>query len=134
MLQYRDAFFFFNYIYFVVFLLIKFAILLKWSFGVYSFKTANAFIHLNSLSFYILSCLPALESVVCLVERDCDTTIGDTNTFLAGHLAARYDKVDCLKYLVKQGTAIDVPQGEGKASSHIVRLLLYFFLFNLTIL
>lgn len=64
---------------------------------------------------------------MCLVERDCDTTVGDSNTYLAGHLAARYDKVDCLKYLVKQGTAIDAPQGEGKTCAHIVSMLMLQF-------
>ena len=63
-----------------------------------------------------------MDSVVCLIERDCDTTVGDSNTYLAAHLAAKYNKVDCLKFLVKQGTALDAIQAEGKACSHIVSI------------
>ncbi|RUS74753.1 hypothetical protein EGW08_017482 [Elysia chlorotica] len=63
----------------------------------------------------------ALESVVCLVERDCDTTIGDNNSsYLAAHLAARHDKLGCLRFLVQQGTAMDAVMADGRACSHIV--------------
>ncbi|GFS01598.1 ankyrin-3 [Elysia marginata] len=65
----------------------------------------------------------ALESVVCLVERDCDTTVGDNNSsYLAAHLAARHDKLDCLKFLVQQGTAMDTAMTDGRACSHIAAL------------
>ncbi|KAK3706693.1 hypothetical protein RRG08_019688 [Elysia crispata] len=65
----------------------------------------------------------ALESVVCLVERDCDTTVGDNNSsYLAAHLAARHDKLDCLKFLVQQGTAMDTAMSDGRACSHIAAL------------
>ena len=54
------------------------------------------------------------------MERDCDTTVGDSNSFLAAHLAARYDKMDCLRFLVQQGTALDAAQSEGRTPAHVV--------------
>lgn len=62
----------------------------------------------------------ALDSVICLVERDCDTTVGDKNSFLAAHLAARYDQLDCLRFLVQQGTALDAVQSEKRTPVHVV--------------
>ena len=55
------------------------------------------------------------------MERDCDTMAGDITACLAAHLAARCNKTDCLRFLVKQGTGLDAAQGEGKSLAHMVR-------------
>lgn len=65
----------------------------------------------------------ALESLICLVEHDCDTTVSDNNTFLAAHQAARYDKVDCLRFLVQQGTELDAALSDGRTLAHVVSFL-----------
>ena len=86
-------------------------------------------IHIFFLFFFFFFSA-ALESVICLVERDCDTTVGDSNSFLAAHLAARYDKLDCLRFLVQQGTALDAAQSEGRTPAHVVSCgpCLFYFL------
>ena len=57
---------------------------------------------------------------MCLVERDCDITIGDNGGNLAIHCAAGNNHLECLRFLVKQGTSKEVTQGDGKAPAHVV--------------
>lgn len=64
--------------------------------------------------------LVALDSLIALVERNCDIDIGDNNGCLPAHLASKMDNVDCLRFLVKQGCTMDMTQGEGKTFAHMV--------------
>lgn len=65
-------------------------------------------------------CPLALQSVILLVQRDCDITLTDNNGYLASHHAARHNKLDCLRFLVKQGSNIEATQADGKSPSHVV--------------
>lgn len=58
---------------------------------------------------------------MCLVERDCDITIGDNSGNLPIHFAAWHDHIDSLRFLVKQGSSMEFTQAEGKAAAHMVR-------------
>lgn len=69
-------------------------------------------------SFHVL----ALDSVILLVQRDCDITIADNNGYLPAHHAAKHNKVDCLRFLVKQGTPLEATQSDGKSLAHVVSL------------
>lgn len=58
--------------------------------------------------------------MILLVQRDCDITLTDNNGYLASHHAARHNKLDCLRFLVKQGSNIEATQADGKSPSHVV--------------
>lgn len=72
------------------------------------------------MSLIAVLCLLALQSVILLVQRDCDITLTDNNGYLASHHAARHNKLDCLRFLVKQGSNIEATQADGKSPSHVV--------------
>lgn len=55
-----------------------------------------------------------------LVQRDCDITLGDNNGYLALHHSAKNDKLNCARFLVKQGTSIEATQADGKTPAHVV--------------
>ncbi len=59
---------------------------------------------------------------MCLIERDCDITLGDAAGNLPMHVAARHDHVDCVRFLVKQGSLMEFTQQEGKMATHIVSM------------
>ncbi len=65
----------------------------------------------------------ALDCLICLVERDCDITIGDKSGALPIHYAASNNRLDCLRFLIKQGNSVDATQANGRTPSHIVRIL-----------
>lgn len=67
--------------------------------------------------------ISALDFLTLLIQRDCDITIVDKNGYLAAHHAARHDKLDCFRFLVKQGTALDATQSDGKTPTHVVSML-----------
>ena len=69
---------------------------------------------------FILFQFSALKSLVCLVERDCDITIGDNAGNLPIHCAAAHNHLNCLRFLVKQGTSKEASQGDGKTPAHVV--------------
>ena len=58
--------------------------------------------------------------MILLVQRDCDITIADNNGYLPAHHAAKHNKVDCLRFLVKQGTPLEATQSDGKSLAHVV--------------
>lgn len=66
--------------------------------------------------------ISALEFLALLIQRDCDITVSDKNGYLAAHHAARHDKLDCFRFLIKQGTALDATQSDGKTSTHVVSM------------
>lgn len=78
----------------------------------------------------------ALEALITLVERNCDVDIGDNSGSFPAHLASRMDKLDCLRFLVKQGCTFDMTQGEGKTFAHMVSWVLQqlsFFIIELCV-
>ncbi len=60
---------------------------------------------------------------MCLVTRDCDITIGDNSGNLPIHYGAYKNSVDCVRFLVKQGSHKGATQGEGKTPTHVVSQL-----------
>lgn len=58
---------------------------------------------------------------MALVERNCDIDIRDSNGCVPAHLAAKADKLDSLRFLVKQGCTLDMTQADGKMFAHLVR-------------
>ena len=64
--------------------------------------------------------LAALDCLIVLVQRDCDITLGDNNGNLAAHHAAKNNKLDCLRFLVKQGTSLEATQADRKTPAHVV--------------
>ena len=58
--------------------------------------------------------------MIALVERNCDVDIGDNTGCVPAHLASKLDRVDCLRFLVKQGCTMDMTQIEGKTFAHMV--------------
>ena len=66
--------------------------------------------------------IAALNSLICLVERDCDVTIGDRNNALPIHLSASKNKRECVKFLVRQGASLQATQKDGKTAVHLVGL------------
>lgn len=64
----------------------------------------------------------ALASLILLVQRDCDITVGDGNGYLALHHSAKNNKLDCCRFLVKQGTSIEATQADGKTPAHVVNI------------
>ena len=75
----------------------------------------------------------ALKSLTCLVQRDCDVTIGDKNNALPIHSAAAKNKRECVKYLVQQGANLLSTQKDGKTAIHLVstQIMVYFSVRNL---
>jgi ankyrin repeat protein len=61
-----------------------------------------------------------LQCLILLVQRDCDITLGDNNGYLALHHCAKNNKVDCCRFLVKQGTSLEATQADGKTPAHVV--------------
>jgi ankyrin repeat protein len=61
-----------------------------------------------------------MSCLVCLVERDCDITIGDHKGNVALHYAAMSNHLDCVRFLLKQGASMDCSQDEGKKPLHLV--------------
>ena len=59
--------------------------------------------------------------LICLVERECDITLRDNYGNLPVHLAAANDKLDCVRFLVKQGSSVEATQGDGKTVAHVVK-------------
>ena len=58
--------------------------------------------------------------MICLVERDSDITIGDNQGNLPMHYAASYDQLDCMRFLVKQGSLMEFTNAKNKTSVHMV--------------
>ena len=67
-----------------------------------------------------ISLFTALDSLVCLVERDCDITIGDKTGQLPIHYAAANNRLDSLRFLIKQGNSLEATQATGRAPTHVV--------------
>ena len=65
-------------------------------------------------------CIAALNCLILLVQRDCDITLGDNNGYLAVHHAAKQNKLDCMRFLIKQGTSLEATQADGKTPAHVV--------------
>lgn len=64
--------------------------------------------------------IAALDCLVCLVERDCDITLGDSNANLPIHYAASSNHLDTVRFLARQGSSMLATQGEGKTIIHVV--------------
>lgn len=79
-------------------------------------------------TFHCFLCPLALQSVILLVQRDCDITLTDNNGYLASHHAARHNKLDCLRFLVKQGSNIEATQADGKSPSHVVNAFFFMYI------
>ena len=63
----------------------------------------------------------ALESVKMLLKRGCKVDSVDSNHYAPLHLAARYNRLDCMRVLLNHGgSACDVVLPDGRAPVHLV--------------
>ena len=67
---------------------------------------------------------------MCLVERDCDITLGDDSGTLPIHLAAAHDRLSCIRFLVGQSVSPESTNNAGKTPMHMVGASVICFLFE----
>lgn len=72
------------------------------------------------LLFYMSDISLATDCLASLVERDCDVILPDNSGCLAIHYAASNNRLDCVRFLIVQGTDLDVRQSQGKTPVHMV--------------
>ena len=58
-----------------------------------------------------------------MVQGNCDILATDQAGCIPAHFAAKKDHLDCLRFLVKNGTELMTKDGSGKTPAHMVRLM-----------